>query len=309
VQKNDYGSESASKITWRVGLDYQLTSDQMLYGYVATGYKAGSFNDIDPTSATHGPAGYGPESMTAYEVGYKAKIARSLEIDTAAYYYDYSKFQLTGITFLAPNLSGGAPIGIIFTHVVPVELYGWEGELHWRLTQNDLVDLTLAVENGFFRGGANHATAGIDYQDQVDWSGKRLDNLPPLSSMVSYEHRFPITGGAYVSARVSSKISGGYYETDMAGVVAGPPFAPAGTPYALPPTQYYQRPFTRTDFNLGFTSASGKLAVNAFVRNIEDKMQLQGPPLGLAAGNVYTDEVTVPINAPRTMGVRVTLRY
>lgn len=309
IDKNDYGSESSGKATWRVGLDYEFLTDQMVYGYIATGYKAGSFNDVNPSDPAKGAEPYGPESMTAYEVGYKGKIWPNFEITTAAYYYDYSKFQLTGITFLAPNLSGGAPVGIIFTHVVPVELYGWEGEMHWRPTAGDLLDLNLAVENGFFRGGANHATAGIDYLDQIDWSGKRLDNLPPLSALVSYEHRFALADGGFISARVSSKISGGYYETDFAGEVNGPPFAPAGTPYGLPPTQYYQRSYTRTDLNIGYTSASGKFLLNAYVRNIEDKMQLQGPPLGLATGNINTDQVTVPINAPRTMGVRMTVRF
>jgi iron complex outermembrane receptor protein len=318
VALNDNGSESASKVTWRVGAEYEVTSSQLLYGYVATGYKAGAFNDVCP-STTGGPAkpcSYGPESMTAYEVGYKGTILPNLRVISALYYYDYSKFQLTQPTFLAESANGGPPAVIIYTTLVPVELYGWEGELHWNLTANDLFNISAAVENGFYRGGAGHATVGLDGAIPVDWSGKRLDNLPPFSAEMSYEHRFPLRDGAYLSARIGDKLSGGYYESFLQGLTAGgPPFLGppvTGTFYAVPPQQYYQKPFNRTDLNLTYTSASGKLIVGAFVRNLQDKMQMAGVPLNVyvpGTANTGPDSVSVPVTAPRTMGIRVTVKY
>lgn len=300
---NDFGKESASKATWRVGADYQIALNQMIYGYVATGYKAGSFNDVDPTSPTHGPGSYGPESLTAYEVGYKGKPMANLEFDSSAYYYDYTKYQLTGATFLTPSATGGPPNVIIYTRVVPVLLYGWENELHWKLTQSDQVNATLSIESGHFRGGPGHATAGFAYGNQVDWSGKRLDAMPPVSGTVSYEHRWSTTDGGFLSARLGSKISSSYYESDLGGSVN--PFAPQGTPYDLPPTQYTQRSYTRTDFNLGYTSATEKFSLNAYVRNIENKVQMLSAPQGLAPGATMSDSVTVRISSPRTFGIRI----
>lgn len=308
---NDFGQQSASKMTWRIGADYQIAENHMIYGYVATGYKAGSFNDVDPTVG--GPASYGPEDMTAYEVGYKGKPQSNIEIDTAAYYYDYSKYQLTGATAFGPVQSNGNPGIIIYTTLVPMTLYGWEGTLKWNFTQNDIFNMSVAVESGHFKGGPGHATVGLSYLNQVDWSGKRLDSMPPISGTLSYEHRWEMSDGGYLSARLNSKISGSYYQSALGGNLnfPGPPFlAPPGTPYSVPPTQYRQDSYTRTDFNLGYTSESGKFSVDAFVRNIEDKMQLLGAPNGInAPGQELTDTVTVRVSAPRTFGMRIGVKY
>jgi iron complex outermembrane receptor protein len=319
IQQNDNGSESASKVTWRVGADWQFRPDQMLYGYVATGYKPGAFNDACP-SKTPGvppqPCSYGPEDMTAYEIGYKGKITPNLQIISAIYYYDYAKFQLTQPTFLAESANGGPPAVIIYTTLVPVTMYGWEGELHWNPTANDFVNVTMNVANGYYNGGDGHATVGLDAMIPVDWSGKRLDNLPPFQSMVSYEHRFQMTDGGYFSAFISNNFSGGYYQSFLQGLTAGgPPFLGppiTNTYYAVPPTQFYQKPFTRTDARLSYTNATGKVIVDAFVRNIEDKHQMVGVPLNLyipGTPNTGPDAVTVPVSAPRTFGVRVTVKY
>ncbi|MFM2289763.1 MAG: hypothetical protein RL684_2906 [Pseudomonadota bacterium] len=318
VVQNDVGSQSASKVTWRLGADYQVASNQMVYGYVATGYKAGSFNDICPGSSPPGPCSYGAESMTAYELGYKGKILPNLEIDSSLYYYDYAKYQLTGAKFLSPSLTGGPPLVLIYTTLVPLSLSGWEGELHWNITKDDLVNVTAAIESGHYRSGPGHATAGFGYLVQADWSDKRLDALPTWAGTLSYEHRFELRDGGYISARLNSKISAGYYESDLSGQYNGPPFGgpPGGPPpfnfttFSLYPTQYEQGSFTRTDFDLGYTSASGKFTVDAYVRNIEDKMQMTGSPQNLyAPGQGSPDQVTVAVSAPRTIGLRLGVRY
>jgi iron complex outermembrane receptor protein len=310
VFQNDIGQEKASKVTWRAAVDYQLTQDQMVYGYVATGYKAGSFNDVCPSTGQ--PCSYGPESMTAYELGYKGKVLPNLQFTTAFYYYDYSKFQLTEPTFLAQSANGGPPTVVIYTNLVPVALYGWEGEMHWNITPNDIFHWSATIANGYYRGGPNHATAGLDGAIRVDMTGWRLDQLPPVVNILSYEHLFGLPNGGNISARLNTKISGGYYESELAGVTAGgPPFlgSQAGTFYATPPQQYYQKSFHRTDFTLRYNAPSGKYDAYAFVRNIENKMQIEGAPRNLPGPGGDPDAVSIPINAPRTYGVHVDLKF
>jgi iron complex outermembrane receptor protein len=320
VVQNDNGQQSANKWTWRVGADYHLAPTQMIYGYIATGYKAGSFNDKDPV--THATAPYGPEDMTAYEVGYKGKIRPNLEFNSAVYYYDYAKFQLTQPTFFDFQLTGGRPDVIIYTVNVPMKLYGWEGELKWNPTQNDLVNLGVTLSKGTFSGGPNHAWAGLNYYLRLDWTGKDIDNLPHAVGLVSYEHRFQMTGGGYISTRLQSKISSQYYFTDWQGaVVGGPPFADpkfepvpgvfpfAGVHWGVPPQQYAQSGYTRSELDLGYTSANGKFSVEGYVSNIENKMQIQGPPVYTDAMPAEPNGVQIAVNAPRTMGVWMSMRY
>jgi iron complex outermembrane receptor protein len=280
---NDYASESASKVTWRAGIEDQFTETQMWYATVATGYKAGSFNDFCPGST--GGCAYGPEDMISYELGYKGKILPNLEIDTDVYYYDYSKFQYT-----QPEFVFGSPpnIGIIiYTTTVPLTMYGWEGELHWNVTPDDLFNVTATVANGYY--GA-HTLVGLNAPftgPQKDAVGKRVDMLPPFSFTASYEHRFPLSDGAYVSASLSSKISSGYFLSGFGGDPTSP-------------NRPYQKPYTLTNFDLAYNSESGKWRIGAFIRNIENKMQMLG-----GVGN----NGSLNVSAPMTTGVRVSMHY
>ena len=98
-------------------------------------------------------------------------------------------------------------------------------------------------------------------------------------------------------------------------MIGGPPFlAFPGEPYDLPPQQYYNKPFTQTNLNLDYTSDNGKFVVDAYVRNLENKMQLAGaPPNAQPSDNLPAgygpDSVTVPVTPPRTFGIRFSWKY
>ena len=82
---------------------------------------------------------------------------------------------------------------------------------------------------------------------------------------------------------------------------------PGASYYSPAPAQYTQSAYTRTNFTLGYTAASGKYDVYGFVRNIEDKMQLAGAPQNL---NFRADPnaVWVNVTAPRTFGMHFDVR-
>lgn len=78
-----------SRVDWRVGLDYEVTDDMMLYASAATGYRPGSYNPrpFTPTQA----APVDGEEQTAYEAGFKADLFdRTLRMNVAGFYSDYS---------------------------------------------------------------------------------------------------------------------------------------------------------------------------------------------------------------------------
>lgn len=297
----DSGAQSAKKVTWRAGADYQLTDGQMLYGSVATGYKSGSFNDVDPTSATHGAGTYGPEKLTAYEVGYKGRLMPNLQFNSSAYYYDYDKYQLTGATFMTPSVTGGSPMVVIYTTLVPAEMYGWENELDWRVTPDDRLNLSMTLAEGKYKD----AKVGFLFVNQVDWSDKRIDNLPKFSATLSYEHVWDLPSGSTVTGRVASKYSSGYVVSDLAG--DGNPFTGV---YSVLPQQYKQGSYTKTDLSLTYATADQKFSLSGYVRNLEDDLQLRGAPQGINPAGVGTrDRTFVRISEPRTYGLRMGIRY
>jgi iron complex outermembrane receptor protein len=84
ISPND-AAVTSSKFTWRLGLDYDLSPEALLYAVVSTGYKAGGFNggceagtpnctNPRPNEALY----YDPETLTAYEVGLKTRALNNM---------------------------------------------------------------------------------------------------------------------------------------------------------------------------------------------------------------------------------------
>lgn len=107
---NDH-SEEWKKVTWRLGLQTQVTDNQMAYATLSTGYKAGGFGDKVDSCGGHtcldGKPGtptflpYKPELVTNLEFGYKGKfLDNRLSLSAVAFMMRYKDQQLTGTYFV-----------------------------------------------------------------------------------------------------------------------------------------------------------------------------------------------------------------
>ncbi|WP_206243908.1 TonB-dependent receptor [Novosphingobium terrae] len=300
----DTGQNTTSGVTWRVGADYQITPRAMVYASVATGYKGGGFNDIDPAASTKKTGTYGAEHVTAYEIGFKGRITSTISYNTSAYYYDYSKYQLTGATFLALQSIGTTGV-VIYTSLAPATMYGWENELTWRPSKNDTFGASLSLERAFFNNGPNAARVGFLYSNLQYWGGKSLDRVPGISGTLSWDHRWEMKNGGLVKLGVNSKISGGYWLSDLAGT--GNPFSGVYADGSYP-KQYRQGAYTRSDVTLGYTMPNGKVTLEGYVRNLENTVQMQNAP-STAQPGWGPDGQWVRVNLPRTFGARLTVKY
>lgn len=236
------GKQSGSKVTYRLGAQYFLSPNQMLYGSIATGYKPGGFNDFDPV--THGVGPYSAEQLTAYELGFKGRLTDALQYDSSLFYYDYARDQISSLT-----LVGGSPV--IFTKSVPAQIYGWENELTYKLGTSDRFRLSASFEKSKYK----RFMTGI--MQNADWSGCSLDKTPHAVVKLSYSHEWSLGSGAYIDANLSSQYSTGYHVSDFVNAI-----------------QYKQKSYTRSDAELTYTSASDRFWVTLFVKNIEDKVQI-----------------------------------
>ena len=81
-------SEDGDEMTWKIGADYDLRENTMVYASVSRGFKSGGYND-----GTCGNV-YDPEIIDAYEIGLKTSLASNrLQLNVAAFFYDYEDFQ------------------------------------------------------------------------------------------------------------------------------------------------------------------------------------------------------------------------
>lgn len=89
-----------SSSTWKVGADWTVNDDLFIYGYVATGFKAGGFGDaIDTNGAEPGGMTFGvyePEDVITYELGAKMSLLDGqLNLIANVFFNDYTDLQRT----------------------------------------------------------------------------------------------------------------------------------------------------------------------------------------------------------------------
>ncbi|KAG5715444.1 hypothetical protein E4T56_gene7722, partial [Termitomyces sp. T112] len=202
-------SRNFSKTTWRVGVDYDLPGIGLLYANVATGYKAGGFNDgceigtgtgcALPASALY----YQPETLTAYEIGAKARLFdNKLRLNFSAFHYNYNNLQLTQV---GPFCAGGTQCTQT-TNAASAKVDGIEAEGTLAVSKNGKLDVQLSLLDArygtFYPNAATYPT--------LNFANVRLDRSPTTTLTLGYTHTFPMANGGEVVAGVRSKYSTSY---------------------------------------------------------------------------------------------------
>jgi iron complex outermembrane receptor protein len=132
-------SQRSNKLTWKTGLDYQLTPDNFLYGSISTGYKPGGGNP--GTAPAVVPANYRPETITAFEVGAKNSFFdKTLIANLAGFYYIDKNMQYHAEDLI--NFDGGVD------NLPKVNVYGVEAEFSALLPYRFRITGNLTAEKG-----------------------------------------------------------------------------------------------------------------------------------------------------------------
>ena len=129
-----------SEVSGRVGAEYDLAENAMLYASIARGVKSGGFTTYNATSATP----FKPEIVIAYEAGIKSDLLDNrLRLNGAVFFYDYKDQQVQGLEY---DREAGR-LGKI-TNVPKSEIYGGEIELLWV----PIDGLTISQNFGYKKG-------------------------------------------------------------------------------------------------------------------------------------------------------------
>jgi iron complex outermembrane recepter protein len=88
-----FNTATFKKATWRVGLDYQVAEDSLLYASASTGFSSGGFNGSQAAAAL-GRSTFAPQTVTAFEIGSKNRLAdNKVQLNLSAFYNRYSSLQ------------------------------------------------------------------------------------------------------------------------------------------------------------------------------------------------------------------------
>ncbi|BFM08876.1 TonB-dependent receptor [Halioxenophilus aromaticivorans] len=193
--------------SWRIGADYRITDDHLLYLNVSQGYKSGSF----PTLAAANFFQLDPvtqESVKAYELGVKSSLLnQSLQLNTAAFYYDYEDKQLR--TKVLDPVFGFLDV---LENVPKSKVYGIESEITAQVTQG--LRITAAItwlesEVKQYQGASFTSQAVVDNGQLVlaggeeNFSGDPIPFTPDLTYMLDAQYSHYLNGGGELFAGVN----------------------------------------------------------------------------------------------------------
>lgn len=228
------GSASSSKLTWLVGLDYQVTPANLLYAKISTGYKAGGYNTA---------SSYGPEAVTSYELGSKNRFFDGrLQLNLAAFMMNYTNQQVK--QFLPTDPAGGGVVNAGASRI-----YGIEANL---VSVSDLGRFELSANYLHARFRRFVTVKGWDNSSNIDLSGNVLPLSPTFTAALSYEKEIPVAQAGYLTPRANLTYKSKQYFT------------------AFNFVNMAQARYASVDLGLDFTSETRKWTVGLFARNLTD---------------------------------------
>ncbi|MEO0410535.1 MAG: TonB-dependent receptor [Pseudomonadota bacterium] len=189
------GDDSYSSVSGRVGLDYFVADETMIYASVSRGFKAGGLLPVVlSTSDTNELDSFDPETLWAYEVGIKHTFPDDYGIFNAAfYYYDYSDIQVEAGVF---DLEDGLFFDV--DNATKATIWGIDATYAGNITDYFGVDLTVSYINSEF---GTFETFDFDGNPQ-DFTNNRLPRAPRFSSTVGLNLLdVPIAGNVTLSGR------------------------------------------------------------------------------------------------------------
>jgi len=302
------GDRTDEQVTWKLGVEHNVTADSMLYAHVSTGFKAGGF------FASAGENTFKPEEITAYTIGSKNRFFQQrLQINAELFYWDYQDQQVSHLGPVSTGPGAYAP-AFVTENVGNATMKGADVEFQALIGDNDLLggsvqyleseytDFTYkylgdAIPTGPGTGipipphvGCGVATeaivnGGTGAISNVDCTGKPAVNAPLWTVNLNYEHTFPSTVGDFVfgaRARYESERNLSVDYTDEVKV----------------------EEYVLLDAYLNFSTPDKAWEVSTYINNIEN----QNVYAGSFSRPFYNDTYN-NLRPPRTYGVRLTYNF
>ncbi len=260
-------------VTWRAGVEFDVSEDIMTYITASTGYLSGSASTTTTTDE---------QESQMIEVGFRSVLAnQTLQLNGALHFTEYTNL-LTQRQRLDPNT------GIVLTfsdNGGDIEAWGVELDAVWLPTEELTLSAQMAWLNsefGTFGQSNPYQLYRGEVQGFIDQSGETTPWSPDLTFGASAAYRINLGDQGALTPYVQFYYSDGYNTSNL---------------LATDPS-HDQDSFTKTDFRLIWTSVDQRFTVEAFVENIEDSDVL-------ARGNNNGDDVVqTSFLYPRNYGVK-----
>lgn len=253
-QSNYRSERSDSELSPKLGVDFKLTDDVMLYAQYSAGFKSGGFDMRGNATVFPGTVnGYKPESVDNYEVGLRSTVFDGrLRFNATVFYADYTDVQVTTQQFVTVM---GVPTNATAVLNAGKQVnQGAEIETVWQPVDAFTLSTSIGYLDAEFKEffASNPASPGtiVNFASVTP-----VINAPDWTFATDAQYRFDI-GSGKATARI------GYQWRDDTSI-APPPFS------LTSPTD--QPAYGLLDLGLSYQTADShwRLAIDA--KNVTDK--------------------------------------
>lgn len=202
-------------VSWKVGADWRVTSNTLLYANITKGYKAGSLPAL-ASSTNEQLKPVEQESLLSYEAGVKARLLDgSMQLNSAIFRYDYKEKQLR-------SKLNDPIFGVLDTlvNVPETTVKGIEMDVTYRATEN----LTLFSSLVWLHAEIDDFEGLNGQGEEGDFSGSDVPYTPEkqISVGATYEWSLGnglvgVIGGDYAYRNETTAVIGGSKAYDIDG--------------------------------------------------------------------------------------------
>lgn len=272
------------KVTGKVALNWTLDENNFLYGFVATGYKAGGLNG--PNILGVPPGAFEGEEVVDFEAGWKATLLDGrLRTQIGGYYNIYENFQVIIGDPTTPTIT------TISNVAGETKIYGLEASAQGRfgalgidaglsLSHSELGDFFAIDPRGTLTGGCDPVT-GPASTNCVNVGGNAQTYAPEMTANLGLEYDFAVVGGLLTPRVDYSHISEAF-----------------GTIFANEARGDRLEPRNIVNAQLTFEPSGGAWRLQAYGTNVFDEEYVGA----VKSGQRYA-------GPPRQYGVRITRNF
>ncbi|MEO0030531.1 MAG: hypothetical protein RIS94_289 [Pseudomonadota bacterium] len=138
--------DTYNNFSMRLGAEYRITPDVMVYGSFAQGFKSGGYTTrLSIPTPGNVPPRFNPEKANTYEFGAKTEfLDHRLQLNLAAFHTDYKDLQIIVVRGISPFIQNagkakidGAELEMVARPIPQIRLNGSLGYIHARYTELD----------------------------------------------------------------------------------------------------------------------------------------------------------------------------
>ena len=263
---------------YKMGTEYDLGSNSMLWVDYSTGYKQNF-------------GGSEAQTLKSYQLGEKGRFFdQRLQVNATAYYYDYQNFSIqindritVGATDYNAQATGKA------------DMFGLDLSTNYIISSNDRINLSVSYLD------ATISDATIIYKsfggEVLDGSSKTwtsglppLNNAPKYSITASYQHIVMLSSGGSLTMRIDPR-----YKSK-----ATLQFQPSDLADFDKDKLNTEPAHIMGDVSLNYSASSGNWSLNSYVKNVSNHAEKTGFYMGVNY---------MQIGDPRTFGAVLSVKF